>query len=134
MATGLLTASSDGLRLIITCRCLPPYGYGMTEPGTVTNCLRKKLRPRSLSCGSEFPAGEAELGIGTLEALKLITSGGRVPGGNSRNISCDAAVTCAVSRVNTGVRLEVDFDDCQTVIAHQLDVLNVVDQRVNERS
>jgi hypothetical protein len=58
MATGLLTASSDGLRLIITCRCFPPYGYGMTEPGTVTNCVRKKLRPRSLSCCSDIPYPE----------------------------------------------------------------------------
>jgi hypothetical protein len=33
-----------GLSVIITWRCLLPYGYGMTEPGTVTNCVRKKFR------------------------------------------------------------------------------------------
>jgi len=25
-------------RLIVTCRCLPPYAEGTTEPGTVINC------------------------------------------------------------------------------------------------
>src|SRR5271166_3833389 len=47
--------SRAGLKLIITWRCLPPYGYGTTAPGTVTNWVRRKFRPRSLSCCSDNP-------------------------------------------------------------------------------
>ena len=29
----------------MTCRCLPPYGYGMAQPGTVTSRVRMKFTP-----------------------------------------------------------------------------------------
>src|SRR2546422_4493672 len=36
-------------------RCLPPYGYGIEAPGTVTSWVLRKLRPASLSSDSESP-------------------------------------------------------------------------------
>src|SRR5258708_10396794 len=55
-------------RSTMTWRCLPPYGYGMEAPGTVTSWVRKKLRPTSLSSDSDMP-DRASWGIGTVDAL-----------------------------------------------------------------
>ena len=60
--------SSRGSRSTITWRCLPPYGYGMDAPGTVTSWVRRKFRPTSLSSDSDIPE-RASWRIGTVEAL-----------------------------------------------------------------
>ena len=66
-----------------------------------------KFTLRSASCCSFKPLPEMpNWRIGTLEALKLMISGGRVPGGSWRRTNCDAAVICAfaVSRLAPGCR------------------------------
>src|SRR5450631_893402 len=75
--------SNEGLRSTMICRCLPPYGYGMEAPGTVTNCVLRKLSPTSLRSASERP-DSANCRIGTEEALKLKIKGGWVPCGSWR--------------------------------------------------
>ena len=47
--------SSRGSRLMLTCRCLPPYGSGTTAPGTVISWVRRKLNDRSFSSCSDSP-------------------------------------------------------------------------------
>src|SRR5207247_749087 len=49
-------------------RCLPPYGYGIEAPGTVTSWVLRKLRPASLSSDSESP-DRASCRMGTVDAL-----------------------------------------------------------------
>ncbi len=60
--------SSRGSRSTITCRCLPPYGYGIDAPGTVTSWVRRKLSPTSFSSASDIP-DSASWRIGTVDAL-----------------------------------------------------------------
>ncbi len=44
--------------------------------------------------------------MGTLDALKLMISGGNVPGGSERSMNSDAAPTCAlaIERLASGCR------------------------------
>ncbi len=82
----------------MTWRCLPPNGYGMATPGMVTSWGRRKLTPRSKSCCSARPSPEsASWRIGTLEALKLMISGGPIPGGYWRSTVCEIAVIWALA-------------------------------------
>src|SRR5438874_10070242 len=64
----LLDCSRRWSRSTMTWRCLPPYGYGMDAPGTVTSWVLGKLRPTSLSSDSERP-DRASWRIGTVDAL-----------------------------------------------------------------
>ena len=52
-----------------------------------------------------------------------------MPGGNWRNMNCDAAVTCAlaVSRLTPGLQIDLDYD--LAVVGRRLDMLDIVDQR-----
>ena len=79
----------------------------MTEPGTVTSCVRRKFKLGSLSACLENPGPDKpSFRIGTLGALKFMVKGGSVPGGICLSIVCAAAVTWAfaVSRREPGCR------------------------------
>jgi len=62
--------SACGSMSIWTSRNLPPNGYGMAAPGTVTIGTRTKFRPRSNSvCSGKPLPDKASWMIGTVEAL-----------------------------------------------------------------
>src|SRR3954470_8820492 len=88
----------SGSRSTMTWRCLPPYGYGLCNPGIVINCGRRVLIARSNICCSGNESLEIESWmIGTSDALYWMISGGWVPGGIERIEVWETAVTCAVA-------------------------------------
>ncbi len=83
-----------------------------------------------MSCCSDIPLPEKpSCSTGTLEALKLMISGGSVPGGSDRSMNSEAAPTCAfaVSRLAFGWRKI--FTTTAAAVGRRFDVLDVVDQR-----
>ncbi len=62
--------SAVELRSIWIWRCLPPNGYGIAAPGTVTSGVRSWLMPMSARFCSVSPSPDsATWMIGTVEAL-----------------------------------------------------------------
>ena len=92
-------ASSAGVsRSTDMTRCLPPYGQGMATPGMVTRRGRRKFVAVSNTACSDIVGLDRPSWItGMLDAEYLITSGGRMPGGNWRNCACSIATTCAMA-------------------------------------
>ncbi len=122
-----LACSMRVFRSTITCRCLPPNGNGMATPRIVTSWGRRKLTPRSKSCCSASPSPDsASWRIGTLDALKLMISGGPVPGGYWRSTVWEIGGDLGVGGVQARVRLQVDLDDGLPVDGGGLDALDVV--------
>ena len=110
------------------CRCLPPYGYGICTPGTVTSCGRRKLTARSNSCCSgsvSLPSDSCRIGhVGrvVLDDQRRLRAGGHLADGGLRD-----GRHLGVGVLDLGVRLEVDLDDADAVERLALDVLDVVD-------
>ena len=68
--TGRAPACAAGSRSIWIWRNLPPNGYGIAAPGTVTSGVRTVLMARSNSVCSDMPLPDsASWMIGTVEAL-----------------------------------------------------------------
>src|SRR5277367_4378689 len=70
----------------------------MATPGMVTRRGRRKLTAASnTACSVMLGLDRPSWMIGMLDAEYLITSGGRMPGGNWRNCACSMATTCEIA-------------------------------------
>ena len=74
-------------------------------------------------------ARQRELDDRTLEALKLSTKGGVIPGGRNFRTVCEAAVVCGERGVDVDAALEEHLDDPVARHGLRLDMLDVVDLR-----
>ena len=87
-----------------------------------------KFWPRSNICACDSVLlDSASWMTGTLEALKLRTKGGVMPGGRYLSTVCDAAVVWARAPLMLTPRLEKDLHDPVARQRLRLDMLDVVD-------
>ncbi len=67
--------------------------------------------------------------MGTLEALKLMISGGWIAGGRNRRDKLTNGDYLSVCQIETGSRLKINLHHGDAVVAGRFNVLDIIDER-----